>query len=155
MSPDRGTPRTGDETTVDTTTDAEPGSVEQIEHDIEQTRDQLADTVEALAYKADVPARARERATAVKESAAEKATVVRHRASETATHAAHVARERADQAANVAREQADHAAHVARRRADQAVHTAQEAPPRKRAAGVAAALAAVGAVWLIVRRRRS
>jgi hypothetical protein len=147
MSPDR------DETAADSRTD----SVERIEHDIEQTREQLADTVEALAYKADVPARARERATAVKERAAEKATVVRHRAAETATHAAHVAREQADHAAHVAREQADHAAHVARVRADQAVHTAQEAPPRTRAVagGVAAALAAAGTVWLIVRRRRS
>jgi cell division septum initiation protein DivIVA len=142
MSPDRRTPRTG----AETTTDSKPDSVERIEHDIEETRDQLADTVEALAYKTDVPARTRERATAVKETAAEKATVVRQRATETATHAAHVARE-----------QADHAAQVARRRADQAVHTAQEAPPRTRAVvgGMAAVAAAVGTVWLIVRRRRS
>ena len=109
--------------------------VERIEQEIEQTRGELADTVEALAYKADVPARARERATAVKE-----------RATESAAHAAHAARERADQAAQVARQ-----------RADQAVHAAQEAPPRTRAlaGGVAAALVAVGAVWLLVRRRRS
>jgi len=146
MSPDRRTPRTGDETTTGATTDPKPESVERIEHDIERTREQLADTVEALAYKADVPARARERATAVKD-----------RATESAAHAAHAVRERADQATHVARERADQAAHVARERADQAVHAAQEAPPRTRAlaGGVAAALVAVGAVWLLVRRRRS
>ena len=145
MSPDRGTPRTGDETTTGATTDPKPESVERIEHDIERTREQLADTVEALAYKADVPARARERATAVKD-----------RATESAAHAAHAVRERADQATHVARERADQAARVARERADQAVHAAQEAPPRTRAvAGVAAAVAALGAVWLLVRRRRS
>ena len=131
--------------------------VERIEQEIEQTRGELADTVEALAYKADVPARARERATAVKERATESAAHAAHAARERADQATHVARERADQAAQVARERADQAAQVARQRADQAVHAAQEAPPRTRAlaGGVAAALVAVGAVWLLVRRRRS
>ena len=132
---------------------SEPGkpqqneSVQEIEQEIERTRGQLADTVEALAYKADVPTRAKEKATAVKERAAEKAT-----------HARHVAAEKATQAKDRASETATHTAHVARQKADGAVHTAQESPPRTRAAigaGAAAFVAAVASVWYVVRRRRS
>jgi hypothetical protein len=43
--------------------------VERIEHEIKQTRGELADTVEALAYKADVPARAKEKAAAAARAA--------------------------------------------------------------------------------------
>jgi hypothetical protein len=38
----------------------------QIRQDIEETREQMGDTVEALGYKADVPARARDRVDTIK-----------------------------------------------------------------------------------------
>jgi hypothetical protein len=133
-------------------------SVREIEQEIERTRGELADTVEALAYKADVPARAREKATAVKERAAEKATVAKHVAAEKATVAKNAATEKAAHAKNRASETATHTAHVARQKADGAVHSAQESPPRTKAAigaGVAACAAAVASIWYVVRRRRS
>ena len=43
--------------------DEQPRSPEQIQADIEQTREQVGDTVEALAAKTDVKARARDRAS--------------------------------------------------------------------------------------------
>jgi ElaB/YqjD/DUF883 family membrane-anchored ribosome-binding protein len=43
---------------------------EQIRQDIEETRRELGDTVEAIAYKADVKARVRERIDHTKQSAA-------------------------------------------------------------------------------------
>jgi ElaB/YqjD/DUF883 family membrane-anchored ribosome-binding protein len=112
--------------------------VQRIENDIEQTRAQLADTVEALAYKADVPARAKEKAA----------------------HTAQVARERAGTSVHVARERAGTSVHVARERAQHAVHTAQrsaqEQPQRTKAIAAAAAgvTAALGSVWYLIRRRR-
>jgi len=133
-------------------------SVREIEQEIERTRGQLADTVEALAYKADVPTRAREKATAVKERAAEKATVVKHVAAEKATVAKHVASEKAMLAKDRASETATHTAHLARSKADDAVHTAKDSPPRTKltiGAGAAAFVAAVASVWYVVRRRRS
>ena len=46
----------------------EPRSPEEIRATIEETREQLGDTVEALAAKTDVKARARDRFTATKEN---------------------------------------------------------------------------------------
>ena len=45
---------------------------EQLRDEIETTRRELGDTVEALAYKADVKARMREKIASTKESAAQK-----------------------------------------------------------------------------------
>jgi ElaB/YqjD/DUF883 family membrane-anchored ribosome-binding protein len=45
---------------------------EQIREEIEATRQELGDTVEALAYKADVKARVRNKIESTKESAAQK-----------------------------------------------------------------------------------
>jgi ElaB/YqjD/DUF883 family membrane-anchored ribosome-binding protein len=45
---------------------------EQIREEIEETRRELGDTVEALAAKADVKARMKDKVTATKESAAQK-----------------------------------------------------------------------------------
>lgn len=51
---------------------AESNDPEQLREDIEATRRELGDTVEALAYKADVKARVRDKIDATKESAAQK-----------------------------------------------------------------------------------
>lgn len=53
---------------------------EEIRRDIDQTRRELGDTVEALAAKADVKARARERIATTKTSVANKAGELRSKA---------------------------------------------------------------------------
>jgi ElaB/YqjD/DUF883 family membrane-anchored ribosome-binding protein len=50
----------------------DPQDPEQIQRDIEETRGELGDTVEALAEKADLKAQAREKIEATKASVAEK-----------------------------------------------------------------------------------
>jgi ElaB/YqjD/DUF883 family membrane-anchored ribosome-binding protein len=52
--------------------DGAPKDPEQIREEIEETRRELGDTVEALAAKADVKSRVREKVGSTKESAAEK-----------------------------------------------------------------------------------
>ena len=56
----------GDETV------GEQNSPEELHREIEQTREELGDTVQALAEKTDVKAQARDRIAAVKETAQEK-----------------------------------------------------------------------------------
>jgi predicted transcriptional regulator len=51
---------------------------EEIRQDIERTREQLGDTVEALAYKADVPARLKDKVHDTKETVQVKAEEVTH-----------------------------------------------------------------------------
>jgi ElaB/YqjD/DUF883 family membrane-anchored ribosome-binding protein len=51
---------------------------DEIRHDIEETRDELADTAAALAYKADVKARAKERVDEVKADVKHRATDKAH-----------------------------------------------------------------------------
>ena len=57
---------------VDTRGSDETRSPEEIQRDIETTREELGDTVEALAHKADVKSRAKERIDDVKGSARQK-----------------------------------------------------------------------------------
>ena len=63
-------------------TDDAPKDPEQIREEIEATRQELGDTVEALAAKADVKARMREKIGATKESAAEKIGATKESAAE-------------------------------------------------------------------------
>lgn len=56
---------------------------EEIRRDIDQTRQDLGDTVEALAAKADVKARARERIASTKTSVVNKAGELRSKARDT------------------------------------------------------------------------
>jgi hypothetical protein len=50
----------------------QPQSPKQLRHEIQQTREELGDTVEALAEKADVRTQAKDRIAGVKEAAQEK-----------------------------------------------------------------------------------
>lgn len=64
---------------------AEPGpdaSIDEIQADVEQTRNELGQTVEALAYKLDVKERAKEKAAETKEQVVEKADALRHTATD-------------------------------------------------------------------------
>jgi len=59
----------------------EPGpdaSIDDIEADVEQTRNELGQTVEALADKLDVKGRAKDKAAETKEQVIEKADALRH-----------------------------------------------------------------------------
>jgi hypothetical protein len=62
-------------------------STAQIEADIEQTRQELGETVEALTAKLDVKAKARQRLVDTKDHAAHSADLVRRRAAELADRA--------------------------------------------------------------------
>jgi len=73
--------------------------VEELRHQIDQTRDELAETVEALAHKADVKSRAKEAVTDAKATAKVKAADaklklvdLRDQAKVTAVHDSEVAR---------------------------------------------------------------
>ena len=72
-SPDTASGGSGETDTRDTA---------QIEADIEQTRQELGETVEALTAKLDVKARARQRLVVTKEQAAQRADAARRRAAE-------------------------------------------------------------------------
>src|SRR3954467_9973203 len=67
---------------ADTTQAGETRSPEEIRRDIEATREELGDTVEALAAKADVKAQAKDRVDSVKEQAREKVDDLKGRADE-------------------------------------------------------------------------
>jgi len=63
----------------------EPGpdaSISDIEADVEQTRNELGQTVEALADKLDVKARAQEKVAETKERVVDKADSLRHAATD-------------------------------------------------------------------------
>jgi hypothetical protein len=74
---------------------AESGDPEQIRADIESTRQELGDTVEALAAKADVKARVRDKIEHTKEAAAEKLGKARDASPDTVTSGAAQATEKA------------------------------------------------------------
>lgn len=60
---------------------------DELREEIEETRARMGDTVEALGYKADVPARTRERVTDAKESVAGRVSSVKERVVGSATSA--------------------------------------------------------------------
>ncbi|TMK40672.1 MAG: DUF3618 domain-containing protein [Actinobacteria bacterium] len=62
----------GQDPGADSTTVTEPRGPEEIRQDIQSTRHELGDTVAALAYKADVKARTREKVSGAKQSVAHK-----------------------------------------------------------------------------------
>jgi gas vesicle protein len=117
-------------------------SPEEIRREIEQTREEMGDTVEALAQKADVKGQAHDRVEDVKESVREKVDEVRERVSGAA-----------GQAAGAAPESAQEGAQQAAQYAQQGFQQATEATRRDPAKGLAAAFGAGLAVgWLVGRR---
>lgn len=78
-----------------------PETADELKHDIEQTRAQLADTMDALAYKADIPAR-------VKGKASETSQAVKERSREMTDDAL-------EKLPPAARERAEHAVESVRR----------------------------------------
>ncbi|MFF4426505.1 DUF3618 domain-containing protein [Streptomyces sp. NPDC001549] len=60
---------------------------DELREQVEHTRDELGQTIEALAYKADIKAQAKEKTAAVREQAAEKTAVVADQIRVRARHA--------------------------------------------------------------------
>jgi ElaB/YqjD/DUF883 family membrane-anchored ribosome-binding protein len=102
--------------------DVEPRDPEQIKKEIEETREELGDTVAAVAEKADVKKQAKAKVADVKQQAAEKVSGVKEKAAGTKEQvsakaqeatpetAAAGARQTSQQVAQVARENPIHAA---------------------------------------------
>jgi hypothetical protein len=72
---------------------------EQIQHEIEQTREQLGDTVEALAQKANVKARTRQKIQDAKATVSEKSEQLRGKATAASPDSATTAASQATQTA--------------------------------------------------------
>ncbi|WP_405836898.1 DUF3618 domain-containing protein [Streptomyces sp. NBC_01518] len=95
-------PHTGDEATP---------STDELRAQVEATREELGETVEALAAKADVKARAQEKADTVKQQVEEKTAQAQAQLRDKASHVVHVVqdktpepvREKAGQGLQVAR----------------------------------------------------
>ncbi|MFE9928486.1 DUF3618 domain-containing protein [Streptomyces sp. NPDC005533] len=66
---------------------------EELREQVEHTRDELGQTIEALAAKADVKAQAKERTAAVKEQAAEKTALVADQIRAQTQHAAQLVKD--------------------------------------------------------------
>ena len=64
---------------MSTTGDGQPDSPEALRAEIDETREQLGDTVEALAAKTDVKARAEDRVEGIKQDARAKADQVKEK----------------------------------------------------------------------------
>jgi ElaB/YqjD/DUF883 family membrane-anchored ribosome-binding protein len=82
-APAETNPPTSQQTAADDPAQREGRSVEQIERDIEATRADMGDTVEALAEKTDVKAQARKQADEVKAQAQEKLTAAKTKVTDT------------------------------------------------------------------------
>ncbi|MGW5666250.1 DUF3618 domain-containing protein [Streptomyces sp. NPDC003758] len=143
---------------------------EELRVQLEHSREELGQTVEALVARTDVKARAQEKAAEVKEQAAAKAAEVKEQAAakaiELKTKAAGVAHQVQDKLPGTVRDNAARAVGEARAQAAQAGRVWEEKAPeplrQKAALGARAArdkrivllVAAAGAVTLWLARRR-
>ncbi|MET7608382.1 DUF3618 domain-containing protein [Streptomyces avermitilis] len=139
-------------------------SPEQLRKQIEQTRHELGETVEDLAAKTDVKARAQEKATALKEQAGAKAAELTGQVKAKAAETAHLVQ---DKLPDPVKDKATAAAEQVKAKAGQAGQVWQDKAPEpvraKAHQGVEAAranrtaLIVVGSVavaaWLLLRRR--
>ncbi|WP_327395106.1 DUF3618 domain-containing protein [Streptomyces phaeochromogenes] len=110
---------------------------DELRRQIQETRGQLGDTVEELAAKADVKARARARGAELKDKASEaghavqdKAAQAGHVVQDKATEAGHVVQGKAVEAGHVVKGKASEAGHVVQDKAVQAGHVVQSKATR-------------------------
>jgi len=102
--------------------------VDEIRQDIERTRRELGDTAEALAYKANVSARAKEKATEVLDTTKAKAAVAKDTVKAKAEQAMHVAHVKAEDASQQAQKTIDNLPEPAARRARGIIVAIQRRP---------------------------
>jgi hypothetical protein len=126
---------------------AATGDPAAIRADIERTRAELGETVQALAGKADVKARAQDAAHAAKERAQQKVVDVGHAVQETAVEAGHVVQELVHEKVAEAGHAVQEVGYAVRRR---------PAPAAFALAGLAAAVTGLIMMWRrrVARRRR-
>ncbi|MEU1003014.1 DUF3618 domain-containing protein [Streptomyces tibetensis] len=128
-------------------------SQEELREQVEHTRHELGDIVQALADRADVKTRAREKAVAVKEQAGVKAQQWSGQARAKAAHVAHTVEEKLPEPV---KQKGAAAAQGAKEKAAQAEQVWQEKAPQQVRDHRAALLAGAGAVLvacLLIRRR--
>ncbi|MFF4014863.1 DUF3618 domain-containing protein [Streptomyces sp. NPDC001843] len=119
---------------------------EELRAQVEQTRHELGDTVEALAEKADLKDQARQKAAAVKEQTAATAAELTGQAKAKAAEAAHVLQDKTAQAAGQVRARAEQADRMWQERAPE--------PVRDNRTVLIAAGAGLLVACLLLRRRR-
>ncbi|MFI6091223.1 DUF3618 domain-containing protein [Streptomyces sp. NPDC051218] len=121
---------------------------------VEQTRQDLGETVEALAAKTDVKARAQEKAVAIKGQTATKAAELGEQARAKATEAAHVLQ---DKVPDQVKDKAAAATGQVKAAAGQATEVWQDKAPeqvKNRRTGFIAGGAALVVAYVLVRRKR-
>ncbi|GGV64443.1 hypothetical protein GCM10010277_71180 [Streptomyces longisporoflavus] len=121
---------------------------------VEQTRQDLGETVEALAAKADVKTRAQEKAVAIKGQTATKAAELRGQAVAKATDAAHVLQEKVP---DQVKDKAAAATGQVKAAAGQATEVWHDKAPeqvRNRRTAYIAGGAVLAATYVLVRRKR-
>jgi hypothetical protein len=108
--------------------DQTPPETAAIEHDIEHTRQQLGETVQALADKADVPERVKDKVHATTDTARAKADEVTHQAQEGAHALAAKAGDVAGQAKTLTNQTLEQLPPPVRERVEQTATTARQRP---------------------------
>jgi len=129
-----------------------PPEVEVLRDEIRQTRAELGETVQALAAKADVKARAKESVEQTKQRVRQSAVEATEKLRGQATQATGKLRGQATQATGKLRGQATNAVHTAVASAEDASQRARKNPVPW--ASVAAAGVAIVVVLLVIRGRR-
>lgn len=130
---------------------ADPG---ELRAKVEQTRQDLGETVEALAAKTDVKARAQEKAVAIKGQTATKAAELSEQARAKATEAAHVLQ---DKVPDQVKDKAATATGQVKAAAGQATEVWHDKAPEQvqnRRTGFIAGGAALVVAYVLVRRKR-
>ena len=125
-------------------------SEQELQEEIQELRSELGETVQALAYKADVPALAKQRGNELKEEAIERSVEAIERG--------HELKERVLERSGELREQVAVRGSELRDQAVEAAERAREAlsrTPRDRWAKLTSAAAALVALTLVLRRVRS